>query len=249
MDTPTKKHETDEHGKSLSTDYLDYARADVQVTWECYSKLVNRFGEHGLSKSLHQILSEASIGKGYLQEMGIKPFLVCHPTFPREMLGEIFCAYYGSRAEVRNRRVIREVIYCDFKSMYPTVNALMDLWKFVIAEGVLIDDTTMETQDFLDAVTVEDLQRPATWRKLCTLVQVQPDEDIFPVRAKYNEVTNTIGLNYLTATKPLWFTLGDCIVSKLLAGKSPKILKARSYRPGPCQSGLKENGTYLSFRP
>ena len=161
LETPTQKHETDEHGE-ITTDYLDYARADVQVTWECFNELSRRFAKHGLSKAIDRILSEASIGKAYLQEMGIKPFLGCDPTFPRERFGEILCAYYGGRAEVRNRRVIHEVLYCDFKSMYPTVNSLMGLWDFVTADNVTIEDTTTATRQFLVAVTIDDLQQPDT---------------------------------------------------------------------------------------
>jgi hypothetical protein len=143
LGTPTQKHKTDEHGM-LTPAYLDYARADVQVTWECYADLSRRYSEHRLKRSIDRLLSEASIGKAYLQEMGIRPFLACDPTFPRERFGEILCAYYGGRAEVRNRRVIRA----------------------------------------------------------------------------------------------LWFTLADCIVSKLLTGRCPQIDKAQTYRPGPRQSGL-----------
>ena len=236
--TRTQKHKTDEHG-TLSTKYLDYARADVQVTWECFAELSRLFGEHGFNRSLDRILSEASIGKAYLQEMGIKPFLGCVPEFPRRHFGEIMCAYYGGRAEVRHRRVIREVIYSDVKSMYPTVNSLMGLWDFVIAESLVIEESTGETRAFLDCVTLKDIQKRATWRKLTTLVQVMPNKNIFPARAEYDGMSHTIGLNYLTTQEPLWFTLADCIVSKILTGRCPEIIKAQTYRPGPRQSGLK----------
>ncbi|HEY3873899.1 MAG TPA: hypothetical protein VGM92_00350, partial [Candidatus Kapabacteria bacterium] len=237
LGTPTQKHNTDEHG-SLSADYLDYARADTQVTWECYINLHGRYAAHHLSRPIDRLLSEASIGKAYIQAMGIKPFLGCNPQFPRKYFGEIFSAFYGGRAEVRNRRVIREVTYCDFKSMYPTVNSLMGLWEFVIADGLVIEETTAKTQAFLAKVTLTDLQRPECWKKLCTLVRITPDEDIFPVRAAYNGLTNTIGLNRLTAPSPLWLTLADCIVSKLLTGRCPRIEKAQTYHPGPRQSEL-----------
>jgi hypothetical protein len=148
------------------------------------------------------------------------------------------CVLWG-RAEVRNRRVIREIVYCDFKSMYPTVNALMRLWQFVIAERMVVEDTTVATRVFLEAITLEDLQSPEVWRNLCTLVRLQPNESIFPVRTDYDRVTYTIGLNHLRAEEPLWFTLADCIVSKLLTGRCPQIDKAHTYRPGPHQSGLK----------
>jgi hypothetical protein len=236
--TPNQKHETDEHGE-ITEAYLDYARADVQVTWECYEELSRRYAEHGLSQAVSKILSEATIGKAYLQEMGIKPFLGCDPAFDRRHFGQILCAYYGGRAEIRNRRVVREVIYCDFKSMYPTVNGLMGLWAFVISQGIKPIETTEETKAFLTAVGLTDLQKPATWRQLTTLVRVKPTADLFPVRAKYDERTYTIGLNYLTAETSLWYTLADCIVSKLLTGKSPEIEEAITYRPGPRQEGLK----------
>jgi hypothetical protein len=237
LGTQTQKRKTDEHGR-ITDAYLAYARDDVQVTWECFQALKARYAAHGLPRGPDRMLSEASIGKAYLQQMGIKPLLGCVPEFPRERFGEIFCAYYGGRAEVRNRRVIQEILYCDFKSMYPTVNSLMGLWEFVTADGFTVEDTTAETQEFLDSVTVEQLQNPDTWRKLRTLVRLIPHGEIMPVRAKYNEQTLTIGLNHLTAEKPLWYTLADCIVSKLLTGKAPHIEKAQTYIPGNRQTGL-----------
>ena len=236
LGTPTQKLDTDEHGK-MTPKYLDYARTDVQVTWECYQALMGRFAQHDLLRGPDRLLSEASVGKGYLQKMRIKPLLECDPSFPRERFGEMFCAYYGGRAEVRIRRVPCEVLYCDFKSMYPTVNALMGLWEFVIGQGMTVHETTRETQSLLDGVTIEDLQRPATW-KLRTLVRLAPQENVLPVRRKYDGQSFTIGLNYLTAAEPLWYTLADCIVSKLLTGRCPRIEKALTYRPGPPQERL-----------
>jgi hypothetical protein len=238
LGTPTKKLVTDEHGK-LSDAYLDYARTDVQVTWECYEALEQRYAAHGLTRAVSKILSEATIGKAYLRDMGIKPLLGCDPKFDRGHFGRILCAYYGGRAEVRNRRVVREVLYCDFKSMYPTVNGLMGLWKFVIGERLILAETTADTQGFLDSVTLADLQDPAAWGRLATLVRVKPNGDLFPVRAKYDDRSYTIGLNYLTTKESLWYTLADCIVSKLLTGKCPEIEEAITYRPGPRQEGLK----------
>jgi hypothetical protein len=238
LQTPTQKHETNEHGE-ISETYLDYARADVQVTWESYQELLRRYAEHGLSQAVSKILSEATIGKGYLQDIGVTPFLGCDPGFDRSHFGRIFCPYYGGRAEIRNRRVVRETLYCDFKSMYPTGNGLMGLWQFVIADGVKATNATADTRAFLEAVTVADLQKPASWKRLTTLVRLKPSDDLLPVRAEYDTRSYTIGLNYLTSSTALWYTLADCIVSKLLTGKSPEIEEAITYRPGPRQEGLK----------
>ena len=134
LKTPAQKHETDEHG-AITERYLDYARADAQVTWECYQALERRYAQHGLSQAVSKLLSEATIGKAYLQDMGITPFLGCDPTFNRRQFGQMLCAYYGGRAEVRIRREICEVLYCDFKSMYPTVNGLMGSLDFRYRPG------------------------------------------------------------------------------------------------------------------
>lgn len=238
LKTRTQKLTIEKHG-TISEAYLDYARVDVQATWECYEALTQRYAEHGLSQAVSKILSEASIGKAYLRDMGIKPLLGCDPAFDRSHFGRILCAYYGGRAEVRNRRVVCEVLYCDFKSMYPTVNALMGLWEFIIGEGIQATESTAETRAFLEGVTEVELQVPATWRRLTILVRVKPSSDLFPVRAKYDGQSHTIGLNYLTTNTSLWYTLADCLVSKFLTGKTPEIEEAITYRPGPRQEGLK----------
>ncbi len=238
LGTATRKQETEEHGGPITGEYLDYARADVQATWECYQSLDARYAEHGLETQDHRILSEASIGKAYLKQMEIQPLLACQPDTPRDLFGKIMPSYCGGRAEVRIRRVPTQVLYCDFKSMYPTVSALMRLWPFVIGDGFKTFDATAETQGFLDAVTLDDLQDKETWPRLRALVRLKPDGDLLPVRARYDGKINTIGLNHLTCDEPLWCTLADCVASKMLTGKTPQIEEALKFEPGPPQSGL-----------
>lgn len=239
LKTPTRKQASEEHGEAISDDYLDYARADVHATWECFDALDKQYRGHGLETATHRILSEASVGKAYLKQMNIRPFLSNLPDFPREIFGQIMCAYYGGRAEVRIRRQPTQVLYCDFKSMYPTVSALMGLWPFLVAEDIELEDTTKATQAFLDRVTLGDLQSRETWQKLKTLVRIRTDGDLLPVRARYNGKTNTIGLNHVTNSQPLWYTLADCVASKLLTGKTLIIDEALTFEPGTLQSGLK----------
>src|SRR5262249_5788241 len=146
--------------------------------------------------------------------------------FPRDLVGIIMSTYYGGRSEVRIRREIARVVYCDFRSMYPTVCTLMKLWHFVIAKRVGWRDATFATQRYLEQVSLDELRQRISWEELSTLVQVDPHKDLFPVRARYHERQRTIGLNYLTSKEPLWFTLADCIASKLLTGRAPKVLQA-----------------------
>jgi hypothetical protein len=234
----TQKLETEEHGGSLSESYLDYARADVGATWDCYAALMAMYAQHALETPAHRILSEASLGKAYLKQMGVKPLLACQDV-PREIFGPIMSAYYGGRAEVRIRRLATEVLYCDFKSMYPTVNALMGLARFMIADGMSWHDATPAARDLLEHATLEGFLEPEAWRDLAILVRIKPDGDVVPVRARYDGKINTIGLNYLTYEGGLWFTLADCILSKLTTGKAPEVLEAIRFEPGPPQAGLK----------
>ncbi len=82
--TPHRKQATEKHGESLTDAYLDYAVNDVQVTWECFVALKGQYDKHGLSLTpMHSIYSEASLGKAYLKQMGIRPWREVQPDFPR----------------------------------------------------------------------------------------------------------------------------------------------------------------------
>ncbi|MDE2200866.1 MAG: hypothetical protein KGJ41_17790, partial [Rhodospirillales bacterium] len=239
LDVPSRKLHTDEHGGALTADYVAYAARDVQTTWECYVALRDRFARFGLATPLPRIYSEASLGKAHLRDMGVAPWREVQSDFDPKMTGIILSSYYGGRTEVRIRRQVREVAYCDFLSMYPTVCVLMGLWRFITTNGVRHCNATEEIRDFLETLTTENMQQPDTWRLLPVLVQIVPDEDLLPVRAKYGGETHyTIGLNLLMAPTPMWFTLADCIAATLLGGKPPKVLQAIRFEPMNRQASL-----------
>jgi hypothetical protein len=235
--------------RPIDAEFIDYAVNDVETTRQCFEELVRRYQKHRLGMTAPQgAYSEAGLGKAYLKQMSVRPWREVQRDFDPATLGAIMSSYFGGRAEVHIRRTVVQTLYCDFASMYPTVCTLMGLWWFVIAQGMTEQDATAETQAFLDQVQLSDLQDPATWKQLTTLVQVQPEADIFPVRARYatriKEQTKsadmpTIGVNYLSADRPLWFTLADCVASKLLAGKAPKLVRAIRFAPKPPQDGLR----------
>src|SRR5215469_12101752 len=114
-------------------------------------------------------------------------------------------AYYGGRAECRIRKVVVPVVYCDFLSMYPTVNALMDLWRILKAKTLEAMDATEEVQTFLDGITLDQCFEPATWKNLNFIGLVEPNGDILPVRAPYSDGSRScnIGLNPLTFDRPI----------------------------------------------
>jgi len=232
-----------EHGKQraahhgeVTEEYIDYNRRDVLATSELALKLIEEYEKHGLSLQITKAYSPASIGKAYLREMGIEPILKRQPDFPRKYLGFAQSAFFGGRTSAHIRKVPAPVVYTDFLSMYPTVNGLMRLWRFVIAREIkVVEHCEKEITRFLEETKNNPacLFDPRTWERLTAFVKVIPDGDILPTRSKYNAASNDwqVAVNYLYAgehetDKTLWFSLPDVIASVLLTGKIPKIVDA-----------------------
>jgi hypothetical protein len=69
----------------------------------------------------------------------------------------------------------------------------------------------------------------------------------------YGETGNTqnIGLNYLSSEKPIWYAGPDLIASKILTGKTPRILKALEMVPHGRQNRLRSTnlGGMVKIKP
>jgi hypothetical protein len=245
LETPTRKADVDLEGP-VDDQKLAYCATDVQVTWECYLNLRQRFQGLGLPNlPITKAYTEASIGKAYLSAMGVQPW-------PRDLepsvIGAILSAFYGGRAEVRIRRQIVQVQYVDALSMYPTVATLLGIWPVMTSTGVDKIDDTDNVRSWLQGLSLESLQNPHEWKGLCVLVEVEPDDDILPVRAKYGsdeepQLTNpqrTIAANRLTSGQwPFWYSLPDVAASVLLSGKVPRIRRAWRFQKRVQQGGLR----------
>jgi hypothetical protein len=250
--TPTQKVRSEEHGQAVTFDYLDYARSDVAATWECYQALGAKYRTFGFTTPIHEIISEAGIGKAALQTMGIKSWMEVQPGgIDRGLTSLIMSTYYGGRTEVRIRRKRVRVVHTDFTSMYPTVCTLQHLWAFVIGRGFKHRDATAEVRALVAEATPAMFQDAANWLRLAVLVRVRSDRDFFPVRAPYSEPSSvlkrngtarpasaTIALNGLSHDQPMWFTLADCLAAKFLSGKIPYIEEAILFEPGQPQPNL-----------
>ncbi|MGD0894583.1 MAG: hypothetical protein ABSA08_00970 [Acidimicrobiales bacterium] len=213
------------HGK-ITEKYIDYCRQDAAATFGLYMALNAEFERHPVTISPERAYSPASMAKAYLNAMGLLPILDRQPDFSREDLGYAMSTFFGGRAECRIRRVPVPVKLTDFTSMYPTVGALMDLHRFRTAEQVRVVDATSEVAELLERVTLEDTVEQDLWPQLVGFVLVEPDGDILPVRAAYGGQSWGIGVNPLTSSEPLWYSIPDCVASKLLTGQTPKIVRA-----------------------
>lgn len=236
------KTKVEGHGK-ISEEYVEYNVNDTYATYELYSKATERYRLYGLTKEIHEIYSPASIGKAYLEKIGIKRLHEKNPDFPKNILGYLMSTYYGGRTEVRIRKQPVRVAYLDFVSMYPTIYALLGMDRFLKSKRESFSSSTEETRRFLNDISLEDIRRKETWSRLTTICRIIPDDDILPIRSKYeNKKTYNIGINYLRSedATALWYTLADLIASKLLTGKTPIIQEAITFIPEGMQEHLNE---------
>lgn len=230
------------HGK-ITEEYIEYNINDTIATHELYTKAVERYRLYGLKKEVHKLYSPASIGKAFIEKIGIKPFLEKNPDFPKDILGYLMTTYYGGRTEVRIRKQPVKISYLDFTSMYPTIYVLLGMDKFLKCRKVTFETTTEETQQLLNSIALEDIAKKETWSRLATICKIIPDGDVLPVRSKYDSKnTYNIGINYLKSEDrtSLWYTLADLIASKLLTGRTPVIEESVTFHPEGMQDDLND---------
>jgi hypothetical protein len=234
-----KKHrkETADYHGPITPEYISYCRSDVENTWQIYKGCRELHRQQNLDTPMHRLYSGASLGKAYYGAFGIGGFNELNPDFDPFVLGCFMESYYGGQADVRIRHHIVEVIHCDFKSQYPTINVLMGLQDFLIADQIGVTRDDPEARRFLKTVWLDDLQRKETWRKMRGVALIAPDDDILPYRTQYGEeeedgtLNVNIGVNRVISACPAWYSFPDIIKTKLLTGRTPKILKTLELYP------------------
>lgn len=226
------KQDAPPHGV-ITARYLDYSLADARATAALAEAVLREYDRHDIALSATRAFSPAAIGKAYLRGMGIAPVLERQPDFPPHILGYAQSAFYGGRTSAHIRNVPVPVVYTDFLSMYPTVNCLLGLWRYVIAARIrVVEHCKAEIQTLLEHLTPEALFVRETWSTLVAFVRIVPDSDVLPSRGQYSRTHDwQVGLNHLYATGTdaeggLWYALPDVVASVLLTGRIPRIIDA-----------------------
>jgi hypothetical protein len=241
-----------EHGKQkvkrhgiVTPKYIDYNRRDVLATYELTEKLLAEYTLHPIPLQATKAYSAASIGKAYLEAMGVTPLIARMPDFPKRYLGYAESAFFGGRASAHVRKVSVPIVYTDFMSQYSTVNVLMGLWNFVTASEVrVVEDAREELAALLRAVTPEWVLDQVNWKRLAGFARIIPDGDVLPLRAKYGGNDWQIGVNYVHAGSDdpddaLWYSWPDLVASVLLTRKQPRIVEAFKIESVGKSEGLK----------
>ena len=222
----------------ISHEEIEYCRHDVRVTTGVLNAMRREFDLHPIQLLPDRAYSPASIAKAYLDAMGLIPpkgkFNVSN-----RVLGIAMQAYYGGRAECRTRHVPVPIEHTDFTSQYPTVNALLGNWDVLTSDSLSFEDVTDEVRQLVSKITLETAFSADFWKELRFFALVRPNEDIFPIRAVYNNETQNIGVNRLISEQAIWFAGPDVIASVLLTGKAPHIEKAIRMVPHGSQKGLR----------
>ena len=238
----------------ISSEEVEYCREDVAATHRVLNAMMAEFNRNPIDLRPDRAYSPASIAKAYLKEMRIKQPKQ-HFKVPHRTLGITMQSYYGGRAECRIRRLPVPVIHTDFTSQYPTVNALLGNWSVLTSSTVRFEDCTANARKLIAKTALYNTFEKSLWKKLCFFALVKPRGDILPVRTVYNaghnNRTQNIGLNYLSSDTPIWYAGPDLIASKILTGKTPRILKAIQIIPGNPQRNLTTTnlGGMVAIRP
>ena len=221
----------------ITMEEIDYCRQDVRATLDLLNAMRTEFDRHPIDLRPDKAYSPASIAKAYLKEMGVVPPRQKFALAPKEM-GVAMQSYYRGRAECRIRQTSVPVVHTDFLSEYPTVDSLMGLWSFLMAESLRVEDATDEVKRLLANLKLDTTFDQDFWKSLSFLALVHPAGNILPVCTAYNGKTSNIGINPLTSNEPIWYAGPDLVAAALLTDRPPQIIRAIRVVPEGKQAGL-----------
>jgi len=213
---------------------------DVTGELELLNRLKQELRRHPDELAPERCYSPATLSKEYFSAMGMK---LPHQKFniPQSIDGVAMQAFVAGRAECTIRRTPLPVSYIDFHAQFPAVGKLLECREILCAESLEFADFTAGAREMVESTALDDCFGSPVWKRLRWFALVEPDEDVLPMRAKFNQREDsdpTLGWNFLSSKQPLWVTGPDAIAAKLMTGKPLKILKAIEVIPHGMQSGL-----------
>lgn len=235
------------HGQ-ITPEYIDYNREDVEATARLWQAATAEYVRHPIKVQATRAFSPASVGKGYLRAMNVSPARERLGESPEpwdQVLGYAMSAYYGGRADARIRRCAVPVTLVDFTSMYPTVQTLMGMERFLSCALIdAADEHPSRLGNWIRRSAPGGFFEPSAWQNLVALCLVEPAPgDVLPIRARYGGKGAPLGIGvsrWASAPKtPLWHTAPDVVASYLATGHLPKITRVIRFWPRGRARGLR----------
>lgn len=175
------------HSGEITREDVEGCLCDVRKTSELLGALDAEHTKHPIALHPAKAQSGAAIAKAYFEALGVRPRLGVQPDFPKEYLGFAAQAYYGGRVEARVVKTPLPCVYLDFLSMYPTVFALLGLWrKHVIPASLEVEEIPpAEIERLLSRIrdNPEILFERTTWQRLDFFALIEPSSSTLPARA------------------------------------------------------------------
>jgi hypothetical protein len=172
--------------------------------------------------------SPATLAKGLLQRVGVAAPLSHFQSHDLSAWTEHLSGGWLS-ADAAYIGKPTPVVPLDLSAAYALSWCLTDCWSVLTADHL---DQYDYTETFRYGLTELDpalwALEPWNWRDFgCTLVQVQPDGEPWPV-----ELGNLQRAYVpLTSKQPMWFPWQTVVAAAVLSGKTPKVLRATKLVP------------------
>ena len=242
------------HGDKLIPDYMTYLVQDICATMELFEREKENYDGHKLGSPVSSLYSNASLGKAYLSHFGIPSNIRARPFYKGDTLKKIDPTFYldksiegyrGGRSEVFLRGVAKPVAYCDFRSQYPTINALCKLQDFLTSKDFRVNegsDVIARARGLLNEASHDWLADKDNWPKLRIIVEIDPagcrlpnkwDEKADDGSWDDGRVFGLADFKHQENHDLRWVPLADVVASKLFTeGFIPEIVNAFEVVPG-----------------
>jgi hypothetical protein len=142
------------------------------------------------------------------------------------------------------------VVSADEAASFPLVAHLTGWWDLLSAERLQRKTATAELRRLCQRAMHDPyvLLDRAIWRRFgCTLIEVVPDGELFPVEIR--DLQRPDGRLMVTAVtsldRPMFFSALDVLASVVECGRIPRILKATRYVPIGRQAALRQRLSVL----
>ena len=183
--TSIRKVQAEEHGK-ITPQYIDYNRNDVRATFELAKAMKAEYATYHLDLPPTKSFSPPpTLGKVYLNQMGVESFFFRNPQFPRDILGYAMECFYGGQSAYESARPRSGWWSSTSLACTPPCASSRTSGNMSSPSRSRTHDDTDAVRQLVNNPSLDTFKNQAAWRDLERHLSHQTDEDILPVRCHY----------------------------------------------------------------